>query len=706
MNNTNNYSNIIGYDPQTGQPIYGSNMTPGVNNNVPNSNSFSPAPQPNWNVQSANNPNFYKKKSGVGKWIALGVFVLIILVGIIAGLVIFLKNGDSKEKSRTLMIYMVGADLESSNGLATTDLEGMNYDELDHENVNVVLIVGGSTRWRNDYIDPKETSIFELTADGYKKVKQQSLQNMGDDEVLRDFLNYVYENYKTDEYDLLFWDHGSAINGGEHDELSGDNLSLQELNTALATSPFANKKLESIIFRTCLNGSLEVAGILKNYANYLVASEEITIGYRGEDVLDFVHEIEPTDDGYDIGVKFINSYKEQVNSYRDYFHAVTGESEYIYSTYSVIDLSAIDELEKSVNDFFDSIDIGSNYNTIAKVRSNLYQYAYNFGDESSYDMVDLYNLVSGLRDLSPEKAERVLTNLENIVLYNYATNDQSRGLSIYFPFNGEDIYKQYFLKIYKQLSSLAPYGNFIERFYTLQKTPTGGTSFSNTELKVDSSSEADFVLELDEDQKAAFAKASYFVFKADGEGYYHPIYVGGEVSLDGNLLKASIRDRQLKVVSDEDGSEYLLTLTETDETDSFIKYRASVLLEDFRSEDPTEWRMDNSDMSLIYDKQKGTIQIGSVILRSDDELKPNSVAVDLKDYQVLAFVNSKYKILDENGNYKEDWEGNGIIEGFEEKVDKFHFELQDFGDDSDYYCVFVIRDIYNQVYYSKLVKMN
>ena len=178
------------------------------------------------------------------------------------------------------------------------------------------------------------------------------------------------------------------------------------------------------------------------------------------------------------------------------------------------------------------------------------------------------------------------------------------------------------------------------------------------------------------------------------------------MSLDGNLLKASIRDRQLKVVSDEDGSEYLLTLTETDETDSFIKYRASVLLEDFRSEDPTEWRMDNSDMSLIYDKQKGTIQIGSVILRSDDELKPNSVAVDLKDYQVLAFVNSKYKILDENGNYKEDWEGNGIIEGFEEKVDKFHFELQDFGDDSDYYCVFVIRDIYNQVYYSKLVKMN
>ena len=37
------------------------------------------------------------------------------------------------------------------------------------------------------------------------------------------------ENYKTDEYDLIFWNHGGAIIGSEFDDLSGDNLTLKEM---------------------------------------------------------------------------------------------------------------------------------------------------------------------------------------------------------------------------------------------------------------------------------------------------------------------------------------------------------------------------------------------------------------------------------------------------------------------------------------------
>ena len=47
------------------------------------------------------------------------------------------------------MLYMVGANLESNNGLATEDLKGIKYSLMDNENLNVVLIAGGSKEWNN-----------------------------------------------------------------------------------------------------------------------------------------------------------------------------------------------------------------------------------------------------------------------------------------------------------------------------------------------------------------------------------------------------------------------------------------------------------------------------------------------------------------------------------------------------------------------------
>ena len=38
--------------------------------------------------------------------------------------------------------------------------------------------------------------------------------------------------------------------------------------------------------------------------------------------------------------------------------------------------------------------------------------------------------------LSTKEKAKVLSNIDDAVVYNWATNDKSRGMSIYFPFNG------------------------------------------------------------------------------------------------------------------------------------------------------------------------------------------------------------------------------------------------------------------------------
>lgn len=702
QNNANNYKSINDFNNGM---INNQNQFNYNQQNVYNSNNQN---QINYkNSYNQNNSNQFigndqikpsKKKS---KTFSIFALLLVLIIGLGVG-GFFLINKEEKINSRTIMLYMVGSDLESRVGLATVDLDSIDYDEIDTENTNVVLIAGGTKKWHNDYIDVKETSIYELTEDGFEKVKTQDIQNMGDADVLSSFLTYTYDNYKTKEYDLIFWNHGSAIMGSEHDEISNDNLSLKEIEVALNASPFHKKnKLETVIFRTCLNGSIEVANIFDEYAEYLVASEEITRGSKYSNVLNFINDIEVTDSAYDFSMKYIDSYKNQMENIKDLYDF--GEEYDIYSTYSIVDLSKVEELTNSINEFFEDINVVKNYNEIAKVRSNLYQYA---STEPTYDMIDLYNLVDQLKDLSPDKAQTVLDNFENAVVYNWATNSQSRGLSMYFPFNGNKSYKEYLLDLYNDFDELKPYHNFINNFYNLQTTSTLTYSFSENKVSVSGDVEnADFKLELTDEQKEGFARSEYTVFRTKGDGEYTPIYKGINAKLDGNTLTANIKNKQLKVINKEvPGEEWIIVLNEKEETDKYVICEVlGVTLQFFDPNDFTH-RMDGATITIMIDKETGEVKIIDILVKSDNINAISGLTTYLDDYTQIIFYSFGYRILDENGNYTKDWETKTYY-GIETDIDKFEFQYYEFEEEYDYYCVFKIYDVNNNYYYTKLVKL-
>lgn len=630
------------------------------------------------------------------------VSIIVIIASITVSAIVILNRGVS----RTVMIYMVGSNLESTNGLASSDLASIkNIDS----NTKVLLIAGGTSKWSNNYISIDETSIYELTSNGFTKLKKQDRKNMGESNTLTDFLNFAYDYSKTDEYDLIFWNHGGAIDGSEYDELSNDdNLSLSEMNNSLSKSPFNNKKLELVIFRTCLNGTLEVNSVLSKYANYLVASEEETFGSNYSSVLNFINEIDSKDSSKDVGKKFINAYKKQINDIKS--NTFITDKDTIYSTYSLVNLSNINKVNDSVNDFFDDIDIVTNFNKVSKVRANLYQYA---SDEPSYDMVDLYNLVYNLKDLSPNKAQNVLNELDNTIIYNYATDSSSRGISIYFPYNGSSIAKETFINVYNDLSGLSSYKNFITKFNNIQTSDYTKSTYTLNNIKSKETSDknayADFELELTDEQISTFAKATYVVYKDLGTGYYKPVYKGISTTLDGNTLKASIKDRQLQVVSSS-GESYDLLSFELENNDKYIKYTTNATLQTYKG-DIKDWKNDRVVMTIFYDKKTNKTNIANIVYNSNDS-KPNSIAVNINDYDNIEFsISSGWKILDDDGNYTGPIEengrivGDGIFTGFDAKPGKFKFKLSKFDNDADYYCVFLITDTHNNVSYSKLIKL-
>lgn len=517
--------------------------------------------------------NTYQKKNGLNvNHILIGAIVLIICFCIIGGFFYINKNNAGK----TIMIYMVGTDLETTAGLASRDLKDLDYQKTHANNINVLIMAGGTKTWKNDYIDSTETSIYELTQSGFVKVNQRQKDNMGDAKNLTYFLNYSYENYKTQKYDLVFWNHGGAVDGSEYDELSGnmitgnDNLKLPEMKTALEESYFnKNNKLEVVSFRTCLNATLEVANIYKDYADYLIASEEVTVGSTIDSALRYINNIQSTDNGINIGKKQIETYKETVTNFCNHDSGQNIAENYCLDiTYSLIDLSKIDELNNSLNNLSQDLNssLKNNYNEISRIRSNLNQYA---ASEPSYDMIDLYDFADNYSSFSTN-SEKVKENINSAVIYNFSNNNYSHGLSIYHPYNSN-----IFMNTYDKITPSNNYLNYLNNFINLKNNNKSNyvSSFNNKEaiVKETKKETADFEIELTTEEKEKFAKAQYSVFVDTKDGYHKLLYVGKSVKLEGNKLKANVQGKLLRFSDIEyDDDNCWITLVEKEVTDDYV----------------------------------------------------------------------------------------------------------------------------------------
>ena len=87
--------------------------------------------------------------------------------------------------------------------------------------------------------------------------------------------------------------------------------------------------------------------------------------------------------------------------------------------------------------------------------------------------------------------------------------------------------------------------------------------------------------------------------------------------------------------------------------------------------------------------------------------KSSPIGIKLSDYLFIETISSHYKVIDDNGNFNPEWQktSNGIIQGMSFRTDKFKLIKEDFSSGYDYYAIFIIRDLANNLYYTKPVKI-
>lgn len=636
------------------------------------------------------------------------IALLTILLVALSALAFIIANNKNNQRtlvgdgSRTIMIYMVGSNLEYEGGIATSDLNGINPDEIDLEHINILLYTGGTKKWHN-FISNEENALYILKEDGFEKIESYKKENMGSPKTLVQLLDYGYKNYQTDYYDLVLYNHGGAIDGAIYDDFTSDNLSLADLRKALKDSSFSsNNKLNTVTFRTCLNGTIEVANVFAPYANYLIASEEVTNGKAPASVLKFLNEVTTEDSDIEYGKKFINAYDLQIQEIDPLGFSTV-------PMYSIIDLSKIEKVNELLNDFISSVDIKNHYQDIVKIRSNMYQYGYDSNNVPLYDQVDLYTLILQLSKYSDEDNTKLIEALEDAIVYNWSEKEKnSHGLSIYFPYNGAKAYQTKFLGIYNDLNINDSYYKFIKSFNS-NKTSNKPSAFTISDVKENNSniSNGEFSLQLTESQVTDYAESLYIVFEKNDDGLFTPIYSSNNTELDeSGLLKTNISNNLIKIYdkSDQNDNGGYFTLIErtSENTTSVI---TNGILSNYDSQiDIKDWTQ--SPVSIhFYRNADGTIET-EYISREAEEKGVSGYIIDPNNYKNLTVLGSNYKILDENGKYTEKWDNNEIISGWEVQIKDLEFKSATLEPDKDYYCVFKIADIYGNEYYSELQSLN
>ena len=348
------------------------------------------------------------------------------------------NNADKGPKEPalwTVMLYLCGSDLESVHGMATANLEMISKTVPDNR-VNVVIETGGAKEWQTKEtvgIDIANNKIqrWSYSEDGFKLENEVENASMAKYTTLADFISWSAENFPAEKNILIMWDHGGGSSSGLIvDELHDDaTMSLDCVERALKE---AGVHFDIFMTDTCLMANIETAQIVKPYADYLLASEEILPG-MGSNYKEFLQNLydEPECKAVRLGRMICNA--------TELMYAEMGDNSDLKGlTLSLIDLSRIDEVaeafEAYMREVVSLIPDPVAFGTYLAAVKNTDRYM-------NRDMWDLYDLarrsVSG--GISKKTALRLENAVDDAVLTSVrgAYHPYSHGLSAFLVYNGD-----------------------------------------------------------------------------------------------------------------------------------------------------------------------------------------------------------------------------------------------------------------------------
>lgn len=540
----------------------------------------------------------------------------------------------ASEGDFTLMLYMIGSNLESDYGVASQDIKEIALSGADFSSVNVVVAAGGASHWQELSIRAGEVgfgTIKRNSGDTGVIWDQKISGSISTESMLSRFLKYAYDNYPAKKYAIVFWNHGGGpLVGFGHDEVANNIFSMKQLANALSNSPFSRKKLTWAGFDACLMGSYEVMAALAPYVDTLIFSEETEPG-SGWDY-SFVGDPAVAWGGIQAGRRICDCYADSL------------QGRNLPYTISTV-LCGNAEIATRLLDSIFSVKMTDDL----RIRMARAAYAsQSFGlvsTNSTYDLYDLVDFVDKLCDywpLSEKSKEGLKFSASLLVEYNRSNLPGAHGLSFYFPLftdpsrvNAKSVYEQFslsrnylaFLRSTKGIANSTSINGGRMRTYDGRSRTTG-------EDAKEPAKETTYTFQMTDEQKARFVLAEYVILFKNDNGTYDLIRRGGGITADENgLLSVSMNDLLDCIPSEDEGASSVLTLIERDRTENERLYFL-----------PAELLHDGSRHmgSLQYFERKGHKVIGKFVPYDGTDIPPKQL-LSLSEGDELTFLVDSYR---------------------------------------------------------------
>ena len=328
----------------------------------------------------------------------------------------------------TLLVYMMGTNLESDDGSATANIDEMR-SVAPSDRVNVVLTTGAAKKdgWRTVQRKRVRGQQVEMLDD-------LGAVDMGSAQTLQDFVSWGMKTYPAERTMLVLWDHGGGPNRGiGSDPFTHHSLSLDDIRSAIApATQAAGRKLALVGFDACLMGSVEVAQAMAPYADYMIGSQELEPG-AGQDWAALLSHLtrSPTDSTEAFGRTIVDAFiakqlKEDANA---------------EATLSLIDLARIDGVGAALADIAATLDAQlaadpvQTWIDIAGARAKAFIFGSVLLSPGPMELVDLRMFDWGGLELADGQRERLTQALEQAVVHQKHTEAFSSlaGLTFYLP---------------------------------------------------------------------------------------------------------------------------------------------------------------------------------------------------------------------------------------------------------------------------------
>lgn len=277
---------------------------------------------------------------------------------------------------------------------------------------------------------------------------------------------------------------GGMLWGYGVDELfERKSMSISDISAALKN---AGIHFDFVGYDACLMASFEMAYALKDYSDYLIASEESEsgIGWYYTNWIDALGK-EPNMPMEELGRTLINSMIDENQNMREYFKS-KGEDYKKQSTLSLIDLSKLDEVYSAWSSYLEKLskdldDGGFSDQSQARVRARTYGNSESI-DPNTNEIIQSHSDMLDMLDFIDETALPgsfdIKESIRKSIVYCNSDISGSNGLSVYMPYYMPSYYKTVGVRELHAIGFDDKYCSYYDKFYSC--LATGNPNIDNT----------------------------------------------------------------------------------------------------------------------------------------------------------------------------------------------------------------------------------